>query len=95
MASPLYSIVEGGGCEYVYARNDWGFSGVDEPESLRRRLLEWHANLAARVEQFAPASDAESCDYSFMRSLVASMRPLSDRAADVESRRWQLSPSRA
>ncbi len=88
IAGPLYSVVEKGGCEYVYTRDDRYFAGVNDPESLKGRLLEWHAKLAARVEHFAPASEAEQTDLAFMRSLVANMRSLIDRAIEIESRRW-------
>lgn len=87
IAGPLYSIVENGGCEYVYARTDRAFTGVHNPESLRRSLLAWHAALVALLEKFVLASEAEEADMAFMRSNVAELRSLIDRAVEVESRR--------
>lgn len=91
IAGPLHSIIESGGCEYVYCRGDSYLAKVDDPESLRQRLLEWHANLAAGVEKFTPASPAEERDLSFMQKLVDDMRVLIDLAMKVEARRWQAS----
>jgi hypothetical protein len=91
IAGPLYSIAKRGGCEHVYARNDRYFAGVDDPDSLRRRVLEWHSELAAAVEQFVPASDAESADHSYMRSQAVRIRELIHQAVKVEEQRWQIS----
>jgi hypothetical protein len=91
LAGPLYSIVHKGGCEYVYSRDDHYFSGVSEPNSLRARLLEWYAGLATGVEKFAPVSPAEKTDLAFMRTTVAGMRDLLERAWRVELARWELS----
>jgi|SRR5947209_1364757 len=89
IAGPGSSIAENGGCDYVYSRDDHYFAGVDDPESLRRRLLEWHAELAAGVERFRPSAAAERADLEFMRSLVADMQSLIQRAMAVELHRWQ------
>ena len=89
MAGPLSAIANTGGCEYVYTRDDWYFASVSDPASLRARLLEWHAGLAAGVERFAPATPAEAADLGFMRSVVEEMRGLVDRACAAEQARWQ------
>jgi len=88
IAGPLDAIVKKGGCQYVYARNDRYFAGVSDPESLRSRLLEWLAELAAKVEGFQPASAAEQGDIAYMRSRVAAMRSAIEQAIEAERRRW-------
>jgi hypothetical protein len=88
MAGPLSSIANTGGCEYVYAREDWAFAGVGDPAALRVRLLEWHAGLFAGVEQFVPVTPAEAADLAFMRSVAAKMRELIERACEFEQARW-------
>jgi hypothetical protein len=87
ISGPLNSIVKKGGCEYVYARDDRYFAGVNDPESLRSRLLGWLAELAARVDGFEPASEAEHADLAFMRSCVTAMRSAIEQAIAVERRR--------
>jgi uncharacterized protein (DUF433 family) len=89
IALPLYSIATRG-CRsaHVYGRNDERFAGVVDPDSLKRQLLEWHAELAVRVERFVPASDAESADHLFWRTRVVSLRRLIDRGIDVCDR-WR------
>lgn len=94
IAGPLWSIVDSGGCEYVYTREDQYFTGVHDPASLRKRLLEWQTRLGSKVEQFAPVSDAEHEDLRFMKSLVAAIRAIIERAIKVEDQRRQSSPSR-
>jgi hypothetical protein len=89
IAGPLSSIINAGGCEYVYSRQDAYFAGVNDPTGLRARLLEWHAGLAAGVERFAPATRDESTDLAFMRSVVGRMRELVERACAVEKARWE------
>ena len=89
MAGPVSSIVREGGCEYVYPRQDRYFAGVDNPSDLRLRLLEWHRALAVRVDAFVPASDEESEDLIYMRSIVDTMFQVVEHVTEVESRRWQ------
>jgi hypothetical protein len=89
LAGPLSAIAGTGGCEYVYPRDDWYFASVSDPPSLRSRLLEWHAGLAAGIERFAPATPGEATDLEFMRSVVGRTRELVERACAVEQARWQ------
>ncbi len=89
MAGPLSAIATDGGCEYVYPRDDWYFASVGDPASLRARLMEWHAGLAAGVERFAPTTRGEAADLAFMRSVATRMRELVERACAVEQARWQ------
>ncbi len=89
MAGPLSAITTSGSCEYAYLRNDGYFTAVDDPSSLRSRLLEWHAGLAAGVELFVPATAAEETDLGFMRSVVGMMQELVEHACAIEQRRWQ------
>ena len=89
LAGPLSTIAKVGGCEYVYPRDDWYFAEVSDPLSLRVRLLEWHTELAARVERFAPTTPGEATDLGFMRSVVGRMRELVEWACFVEQARWR------
>ena len=89
MAGPLSAITTSGSCEYAYLRDDWYFTSVSDPPSLRSRLLEWHAGLASGVERFVPVTADELLDLGFMRSLVSRMRELVEQACAVEQRRWQ------
>jgi hypothetical protein len=89
IAGPLRSILKDGGCEYVYPRQDSFFLGVHDPNSLRNRLLEWHAKLASNCGNFAPVSDDERLDQNFMESLLANIQIVIERAIELESRRWQ------
>lgn len=88
LAGPLSCLVEHGNCEYVYAREDEYFAGVADPEGLRRRLLEWHAALAAAVERFRPTTPSQIDDLAYMRRLIADMRDLVEQACAVERARW-------
>ncbi len=91
VAGPLFSIVTKGGCPELYKRGpgDQRYAGVHNPESLRCRIQEWHEKLTAALEQFVPASDAEARDQAYMRTLVAEMRTLIDRAIDIEGKRCE------
>ena len=89
MAGPLSSITDTGGCDYIYSREDDYFAGISEPSRLRARLLEWHAGLAAGVEQFVPVAPNEVDDLAFMRAVVAEMRELVERACMVEQAHWE------
>lgn len=89
MAGPLSAIADTGGCDYVYLRNDWYFEVVDDPQSLRSRLLQWHAGLLIGVERFDPIGTYETLDFAFMQSLVERMRELVERACIIEHARWQ------
>lgn len=91
LAGPLSSIVNTGGCNYVYARDDWYFSNVKDPQGLRKRLLEWHAGLATGVDRFVPTNQPESTDRAFMQSIVTGMMKLLERACSVEQARWSSS----
>jgi hypothetical protein len=88
MAGPVSSIVKTGGCDYVYDRDDWYFASVNDPATLRTRMLEWHTGLAVGIEQFAPTTSSEAVDFEFMRSVVSRMRELIDRVCGVEQARW-------
>jgi hypothetical protein len=94
LAGPLYAIAHGRGCEYVYSLDDHYFSGVTEPNSLRRRLLEFHAGLTAGVEKFVAQLPTEETDLAFMRSTVAGMRDVLERAWLVELAHWEPSVRR-
>lgn len=89
LAGPLSAIAESGGCEYVYSRDDWYFAAVNDPPSLRARLLEWHAGLTAGVARFAPSTPDETADLEFVRSLADQMRELVERSCALEQARWQ------
>jgi hypothetical protein len=89
VSGPLSDIVNAGGCEYVYTRDDWYFASVVDPSSLRLRLLEWHEGLAVGVERFEPTTPSEVDDLAFMRSVVGQMRVLIEQACVVEQVRWQ------
>ncbi|AWM38884.1 hypothetical protein GobsT_28870 [Gemmata obscuriglobus] len=95
MAGPLSAIAEAGSCEYVYFRDDWYFATVNDPATLRARLLEWHAGLAAGVERFAPATPEEAADQEFMRAVVGRMRELVQRACALEEVRCHAKPGAA
>jgi hypothetical protein len=88
MAGPINAVAERGGCEYVYGRDDRYFAGVDSPNTLRLRLMEWHGELASRIDGFEPLSAAETEDMFFMRSIVDRMRDAIERAVDLELKRW-------
>jgi len=88
IAGPLYSIANNGGCDYVYSRDDAYFAGVTDPPTLRRRLLEWHARLAAGVEAFCPTTPAEADDLSYMRAITEKIRDLIEQSCRVEEARW-------
>lgn len=92
LAGPLWSIVNKGGCGYVYQRDD--FAGVTDPETLRLWLLEGHARLAAAVAELIPASPAESLDLVFMQSVAGQVRELIERAIAVEKARWEAGGER-
>ena len=66
IAGPLYSIAHQGNCRYVYPRDDEYFSGVEDPASLRSRLLEWLEALRADIDTFGPRSPGENRDHAFM-----------------------------
>jgi len=89
LAGPLHSIVESGGCAYVYAREDEFFSGVDGPAALHARLGKWHGELMARLDEFAPTSAAEAADLEAMRQFATAMWMVTERAIEVERTRWK------
>ena len=96
MSGPLAGIVNAGGCEYVYTRDDWYFASVVDPSSLRSRLLEWHQGLAVGVERFEPTTPHEGDDLAFMRFVVGQMQELIEQACVVEQVRWQAeSPTKS
>ncbi len=88
IAGPVSSIVETGGCEYVYARDDWYFAEVNDPESLRAKLSEWLMGLSAGVERFKPTSPHEDADLQFMRDVTSRMEQLIEQACAIERSRW-------
>jgi hypothetical protein len=87
IAGPLLAIAKSGSCEYVYARDDWYFVGINKPAELRSRLLEWHSELKAGIGQFVPISLAEAADLAYMQSLIDQMHLLIASACDVEQNR--------
>lgn len=89
LAGPLSSVAESGGCEFVYARDDWYYASVSDPPSLLARLQEWQGGLATGVERFAPATPEEASDLEFMCSLVSRIGDFVERACSVEQSRWQ------
>jgi hypothetical protein len=95
IAGPLSSIAKSGGCEHVYSRNDEYFTGVVDPETLRQRLLEWHAGLTAGVDAFCPRSPAETEDLSYMRAITDEIRELIEQSYRVEMARWKVEHGRA
>ncbi|WP_437943432.1 hypothetical protein WMF27_39095 [Sorangium sp. So ce281] len=88
IAGPLSSIANHGTCEYVYARDDELFSGIDRPQALRQRLLLWHGGLADAVERFKPTTPSQVVDLAFLRRLVLDIRELIERGCDIEQARW-------
>jgi hypothetical protein len=88
MAGPICSVIERGGCEHVYTRNDQYLAGVDNPNALRLRLIQWHSEFASRINRFKPSSVEERDDLSFMRSTVEQMLDLIERAVELERKRW-------
>lgn len=88
LAGPLYSIVETGGCAYVYPRDDGYFTGVDEPDTLRERLRHWHEKLVEAIDRFVPTSPAEAADLASMRHFVAEIWAFTEEACDIEHARW-------
>jgi hypothetical protein len=89
MAGPLSSIVKTGGCGYAYERDDRYFSSVNDPRSLRTRLMEWHSGSVAGIEWFTPEDNAEHVDLAFMQSLQVQMNHLIERASAIEQMRWE------
>jgi hypothetical protein len=91
MAGPLSAVIQSGGCEYAYGRDDCYFTGVSDPGTLKARLLEWHAGLVAGVEEFVANDQAEAKDLAFMRSIAAQMKKVVERACEIERVRWSSS----
>ena len=91
LAGPLTSIINTGGCAYVYERGDTYFKGVTDPATLRARMLSWHDSLAAGVERFAPRTGGQWSDLGYMRSLVVQMRALVEWGCEVERQRFEAS----
>jgi hypothetical protein len=89
MAGPVCSVIKGGGCEYVYTRDEQYFAGVDSPDALRLRLTQWHSEFASRVSRFEPASNGESVDLVFMQDTVQKMLDVIQFAADLELKHWR------
>lgn len=89
IAGPLSAVIKTGNCDYVYARHDHYFSGVNDPSELRTRLLEWHAALMAGVERFDPSNEHEVIDLAFMRSVAGRMRELVEQACVLAQDRWK------
>ena len=88
IAGPLYSIVNTGGCAYVYTRDDEYFTGVTNPDTLLARLKQSHDKLAQGVEDFVPANDAEAADQAAMRGFTAAIWAVTEKAIAVERQRW-------
>ena len=91
LAGPVYSIVENGGCAYVYMRQDEFFRDIDDPASLYGRLRQWHDQMAAAVQQFAPGSPPESADLAVMRESIGAMWAVTEAAWTIERDRWEAS----
>ena len=88
LAGPLYSIVETGGCAYVYPRDDERFTGVDGPDTLREWLRHRHDRLMEAIDRFVPTSPAEAADLASMRHFAADMWAFTEEACDIEHARW-------
>lgn len=88
IAGPLCSIVNSGGCDYVYARDDAYFTGVTEPRELHARLLEWHARLARGVDRFVANTPSQVADLRYMRDVLTLMRNVIEQGLQVENARW-------
>lgn len=93
IAGPISSVAKTGGCEYVYSRHDQYFGGVENPNALRLRLIQWHSELASRIDRFEPVSSEEVEDLIFMRSTADKMRDAIQRAVDLELKRWRAEHS--
>lgn len=94
MAGPLCSIVTTGGCEYVYSRDDEYFTGVNNPATLRSRLLEWHVRLSTGVEQFIATTPQECTDLIFMHAICAEIGEFVVHACAAEQVRWDCKRGR-
>lgn len=90
MAGPISAIVDNGECGYVYARDDGYFASVEDPASLRERLLHWHSGLSKGVEQFESTTPDTAKDFAYIRSVVDRIRVLIERVCVIEQHRWQL-----
>jgi hypothetical protein len=88
IAGPVFSIVEKGGCNYVYSREDDYFWGVDNPAALRNRLLQSHNEMVEIIDSFVPRSSAETADLVSMRQFRSDIGNVIEAACDTEQRRW-------
>ncbi len=88
IAGPLSTIADSGGCAYVYPRDDKYFKNVNDPASLRLRILEWHTVIIEKVDRFIPATEDEAMDSKLMQSLVEDLKSLIEMACAVEQARW-------
>lgn len=92
IAGPISSILNDGGCPYVYSRPDSSFAGVHDPSSLRTWLIEWHEKVASSAARFSPRHPMPKiATGGSLESLLAAMRKLTEDAIAMESRRWQSS----
>ncbi len=89
LAGPLWSIVNYGGCAYVYAREDAYFTGVSDPATLQARLDDSHGQLVAHLGRFVPTSLAEEKDLLSMRRFAAQMWAVAEKAIAIEETRWK------
>ena len=94
LAGPIYAIVEDGGCDYVYGREDDYFRDVDNPVALRNRLRQWHDQMVGIVDSFALTSSAETADLVSMRRFVSEIGTVVEAACDIEQRRWESANAR-
>ena len=88
IAGPLSSIADHGACEYVYAREDEFFSGIDRPQALRQRLRLWYGKLVDAVERFRPTTPSQVVDLAFMRRLVLDIGDVIEHGCDIEQAQW-------
>lgn len=87
IAGPISAVANTGECSYVYEREDAYFSGVNEPDSLYQRLLEWHRGLRAGVERFIPTTPSENDDLTFMHTVADKILVLIERVCETERAR--------
>ena len=95
LAGPLYSVAEKGNCTYVYTRDDEYFAGVSDPSALLARLQQWHDELLAGLDRFAPTSEAEATDLASMRQFATEMWSVAEQAIEIERARWDAAGFKA
>jgi hypothetical protein len=94
LAGPIYKIVNYGGCDYVYGREDDYFRDIDNPAALRNRLRQWHSQMVGIIDSFTPTSSAEAADLVSMRQFASDIGNVVEAACDIEQRRWESANAR-